>query len=400
MACSKTSYTNSECRLVAQRFDALVTRCYNEATMASRPFNYRFYKTTAEAWEAMYQAMLHATQSIYWEIFIFADHSKIGQRFIELLEKKAAEGIEVKLIIDGVGSIRFARDTELRLKKAQVELLKYNQIFPSFKITSWIRRITNRNHRKVLIVDESIGFLGGVNVSDHFNAWDDIYLEITGRVLRPLLRGFAKSYVSAGGDKQKVNHLLHPKFTSWRNLKSELDFILHSPTYRRRSLMYKMYIRGLAMAERTVNLVTPYYLPDKKFLRAIALAKKRGVKVNIFLPLRTDHRFIDILGKTYYKLTTDAGASIYTLPNMNHAKAMSVDDQFGSVGSLNLTRRGMRFDEEVGVSFTDTHMVGDLNKLFNTWKESAQLYSTEPHMKRPLGERVQQWLAKKIEHLI
>ncbi len=347
----------------------------------------------------MLEAIDNAKASIYWEIFIFVD-DEVGNTFLDALIKKAEQGVAVKMIVDAWGSFYLSREAERRLLNAGVELLKYNALYPELKITNWIRRIFNRNHRKVLIIDEAKVFLGGVNVDVQFHEWDDLYVQITGPVARPLLRGFAKTYLAAGGNKDRVQHLLHPKLHGLQAWREKLDFIVHSPQYARSPRTHRLYIRALAMASETVNLITPYYVPNKAFLRSVALARKRGVKVNIFLPLRPDSRLAQLIGQTYYELTVKAGANLFFLPTMNHAKAVSVDKRFGAIGSMNLTRRAERFDQEAGVSFTDESMVEDLNKLFNMWREQAQPFDSAAPITRGWLERIQTWILKQIENFV
>ncbi|HLD60835.1 MAG TPA: phospholipase D-like domain-containing protein, partial [Patescibacteria group bacterium] len=149
--------------------------------MKKKSFAYQFYHTTEEAWDAMYQALLTATKSIYWEVYVFIDDS-VGERFITALSDKARAGIEVKLVVDAIGSFGLSRVGIERLRSAGVEVLIYNRLYPGIKIYSWVSRIFRRNHRKVLIIDEEIVFLGGVNIDAHFHNWDDVYLKIMGKV--------------------------------------------------------------------------------------------------------------------------------------------------------------------------------------------------------------------------
>lgn len=367
--------------------------------MPERDFSYQFYGTTAEAWDAMYQAITDAQKSIYWEVFIFVDDT-IGKRFIEALLLKAKAGVEIKIIIDAIGSFHFSWAAERQLREAGIEILRYSHLYPEFKVFKWFNRIVHRNHRKVLIVDEKIVFLGGVNVGDRFRQWGDVYLKIIGKIARPLLRGFAKSYVASGGTEEHVWHLLHPKLSrgipAWRE---RLKFIVHSPRLATLPKAKKIYIEALAMAQESVNLLTPYYVPDKSFLKAVALARQRGVKVNIFLPLRPDHKFMELLGRAYYGLTLKAGANIYLLPTMHHGKALSVDGKLGHVGSINLTHR-VNFDEESGVSFSDAGMVRDLNTLFNTIKETAVRFDENSWLLRGRWTKFKEWLARTVEKYV
>ena len=363
-------------------------------------FNYQFYKTTSEAWDAMYQAIVVAKKSIFWEIYIFVDDT-IGKKFIDALVAKAKAGVEVKLIIDAMGSSEFSASAEKICAEAGIELLKFSPTSPSFRLSNWVGRLMRRNHRKVLIVDEEVVFLGGVNVKAEFMAWDDLYVKLTGKLARPLLRGFAKSYISSGGKRRNVRRLLHPKLEEliplWRE---KLHFIVHSPTGAVTPSSKRFFLKALAMAKETVNLLTPYYVPDRKFLKALELAKKRGVKVNIFLPLRPDVRLMELISRTYFELTTRAGADIYLLQNMHHGKALMVDKKLGMVGSINLTPRSFTHQEESDVSFTDGRMVDELNVLFNDLRSKAELLNIEKFRQRNWLHRLREWIAKKLEYFV
>lgn len=365
--------------------------------MDTTAFSYQFYSITSAAWDAMYQALLSARKSIYWEIYIFQD-DPVGEKFVTALAEQAARGVEVKLIIDAFGSFNFSRRSEARLRQAGVEVLRYNRLFPGLRIGKWISRLLHRNHRKVLIIDEQIVFLGGVNIDARFKNWDDVYLKIEGPVTRPLLRAFAKSYVSAGGKRASVEHLLHPKlrqkYPAWRK---KLTFITQSSQFKKRSSARQFYLKAIETAKESVNLVSPYYVPNRAFLKALSAARQRGVKVNIFLPLRLDLRIMEWIARAYYTLTLQAGARIYILPKMHHGKAAVVDAKVGFVGSANLNRRSFYFDEESGVQFNDAEMVKELNVLFNRWQQEASPLDEAAFYKRGWVNKVKEWWAKRIE---
>lgn len=368
--------------------------------MPTSPFSYQFYSATAQAWEAMHRAIVAAKKSIYWEVFIFVD-DQVGQPFVDALADKARAGVEVKMIVDAVGSFGLSRAAEAKLIASGVEILRFNRLWPELAVHKWLSRLIYRNHRKVLIIDEETAFLGGVNVHAASRAWDDLYLRMEGRVVRPLLRGFAKSYISAGGPRAAVRSLLRPKSRAWaKEFKERFNFILHTPYWRANTPFKRFYLRGFATAKHTINLLTPYFVPDKQFFRALAAARLRGVKVNLFLPLRPDHKFLEFIARAYYELTQKLGVNIYFLPRMNHGKGMSIDDKAGVVGSFNLTPRGFSSNAESGVYFTDEQMVSDLNAIFNSWKEESQPFDTVRWGKRGWVSRLKEWWAKKFEDFV
>ncbi|MDO8625835.1 MAG: phosphatidylserine/phosphatidylglycerophosphate/cardiolipin synthase family protein [Candidatus Magasanikbacteria bacterium] len=366
--------------------------------MDATGYSYKFYRTTQDAWDAMYESILASQKSIFWEVYVFVDDI-VGNKFLDALAAKAKSGVEVKMVVDAIGSFNLSRDAVARLTAAGAEVLHYNRLYPSFKLMSWFNRLMRRNHRKVLIVDEVTVFLGGVNIEAKSQNWDDVYIKIAGtRAAWPLLRGFAKSYISAGGERKNVRRLLHPKFFTGSEIwKEQFGFITHSPSRRAGVKMRQMYLRALRTATKSVNFITPYYLPDRRFLAAIRAARERGVKVRIFLPLRLDHKIMEWVARASILLTSKLGAEVYFLPRMHHGKALSVDDTFGLVGSINLTPRSFSLNEESGVTFSQVEMVRDLNVLFNSWQASATPLNATHMRPGPWWKRCREWWVHRIE---
>lgn len=363
-------------------------------------FSYQFYKTTESAWDAMYEAIRAAQKSIFWEVYIFVD-DEIGSRFVALLAEKARQGLEVKLIVDALGSSKLSLRAEKFLISSGVKVLRYSRYHPQIKFWNWISRLMHRNHRKVLIIDKKMVFLGGVNIKADFKNWDDVFIRLTGKIARPLLTGFAKSYIASGGPRKEVKHILYSYLDqNLLELSETLKFIVHSPSKAKLPRTKLFYLKALTIAKERVNILTPYYVPDRNFLRGVAIATARGVKVNVFLPHRTDVQLMELLSRTYFDLTVKAGADIYLLPQMHHGKALTVDNQLGLVGSINLMPRSFSYHEESAVSFTDANMVGELNGLFEELKSRAELLNIDAFRRRPWLHRLREWLAKKFEYFV
>jgi len=335
-------------------------------------FSYQFFNTTVAAWDEMRRCISGAKKSIYWEIYSLIDDSA-GRPFIELLCQKAREGLDVMLIVDALGSYELTNNSIERLKVSGAKVHVFNSLNPIFGLSEWWKRVWHRTHRKVLIIDEGIVFIGGVNIYKAAKNWYDVHLRITGKVVRPLLFGFAKSYIRSGGDKFDIKHLLHPKLTiGLENLKEKINFILHSPIYRvKKSPFKKAYYQALDMAKESFNLLTPYYVPDREFIDLVSRAKKRGVKVNIILPWKTDIKLMQYMARAFYGISEKAGAAFYFLKRMNHGKVLTSDDKIGIVSSANLTPRSFYVNHEAGVSFSHEQMVNDLNHILDEWKNEA-----------------------------
>ncbi len=253
------------------------------------------------------------------------------------------------------------------------------------------------------MVDQELAFIGGVNISDESVDWNDLHLKLTGKIVRHILSAFAGSYVRAGGEKREVEHIAQPNLLSGlADLQEKISFIFNAPVrFIRKSPFKTFYKEALDTAQESFNLLTPYYVPDKEFLEQVASAKKRGVKVNIILPWKTDMPFLQRMAELFYGVSAKAGAAFYFLKKMNHGKAVSVDNKLGMVGSANLTARSFYVDSEAGVTFTDEQMVGDLNNILEIWKnEAVPMTEFSIDSKRGWCGRFKDWWMRKLRDYV
>ena len=366
-------------------------------------FSYKFFNTAVSAWEAMKQGILDAKKSIFWEIYTLVDDS-VGQPFIDLLCAKATAGLEVKLVVDAIGSFYLSKEAIQKLKGAGVKFFTFHSLKPDLALQNWWRKIWRRTHRKVLIIDEELVFIGGVNVSAAAADWYDLHVRISGKIVRPLLFGFAKSYIRAGGDRQDVERFLHPKLVAGLdNLREKVNFIFHSPVpaIKTVSPFRKFYTQAIETAKESFNLLTPYYVPDRQFLSLVSRAKRRGVKVNIIMPWKTDIRLMQYMAQMFYGISAKAGAAFYFLKKMNHGKAVSSDNKIGLVGSANLTPRSFNLNQEAGVIFSHEQMVEELNHILDDWKdEAAPMADFGFGNKRGWYRRFKDWWLNKIKDYV
>ncbi len=359
-------------------------------------FSYKFYRTTSEAMQGMRESILVAQDSIYWEIYSLIDDD-VGMQFVNILCEKARAGLEVKIIVDAIGSFELSRLSITRLRQAGVDVLFYNSLFPSFSMSGWVRSVWRRNHRKVLVVDKKIVFIGGVNVASIYSAWDDLHVRVTGKIATPLLRSFARSYVHGGGERKKIKHLLKPQLKKeWENLKERYKFILHSPINTKHSKAKNIFFNALSGAKDTFNLLTPYFVPDKRFFNVVSAAKERGVKIDLFLPLLPDHKFLEWVSGFYSKMAHKHGINVYLSTKMNHGKAMTSDDRLGFVSSINFTNRSFFINEEAGILFNDLPMINDLNLIFEDLRQRGLFLNEKNYQHFGWKGKVKDWLGKQF----
>ncbi len=359
-------------------------------------FSYKFYRTTIEALQGMQEAIFGARESIYWEIYSLID-DEIGIPFIDILCQKAKDGLEVKIIVDAVGSFGLSRLSINRLRAAGVDLIYYNSLLPNLLLRGWVKSLWCRNHRKVLVLDKETVFIGGVNVADLYSTWDDLHVKITGKIATPLLRSFAKSYIRGGGNKNKIKHLLRPQIKKeWQDLKNRCKFILHSPVSKKRSRVKKIFLDALSNAKASFNLLTPYFVPDKNFFKLVSAAKERGVKMDLFLPLIPDIKITRWISGFYSKMAHKHGFNVFLSTKMNHGKAMTCDQQMGFVSSVNFTPRSFFINEEAGIFFNDELMINDLNLIFDDLRQRGICLNENNYSHIGWQGKVKDWLGKQF----
>ncbi len=352
-----------------------------------QPIQYQFFSVSRDAWDAMYEEMKKAQKSIYWETYIFID-DEAGQRFVDLLTEKAKQGLDIKMVIDGVGSFKLSSSSIDRLKKAGVDLVIYNPVTLGKFMRFW-RAFWERTHRKIMIIDNEIGFIGGVNIQNFMADWLDLLLMVKGPMVRSLTRAFAKSYVRAGGDRKKVKKLLHPKLEKSKKLK----FLFQFP-HAKRSKVHASFLKSINKAKKNLKLAVPYYLPNRKLVKALARARKRGVKIDLIIPLRTDLKVVQWAARKYYNAMHKLGVKMYFTPQMMHGKAYVVDSKEGMVGSSNIDKGSFYRNLEANAYFTDKQMVGDLEKIFTEWKEYSEPFEESRWKNKGLIQRLKSAFAE------
>ncbi|MEK7104484.1 MAG: phosphatidylserine/phosphatidylglycerophosphate/cardiolipin synthase family protein [Patescibacteria group bacterium] len=318
---------------------------------------YKVYTKTEKAWDAMIYAISHAKNSILFEMYIFVDDTSDSHDFIEILSQKAASGVKVKIIFDAFGS-KVSNDSVKKLRDVGVELFFFRTLF----------RVT---HRKILIVDERIAFIGGINIKKFFKKWDDLSIRMEGRVVERILNSFAYIYKSCGGTDDFV--LKYNKILSIQ--KGKIWFFEHYPP-RYSSRLNKYYSDKIEFAKKKILIITPYFMPNHWVVKALKKASKRGVKVEIILPrIATHPKIANVPNYFYMHKLYKHGIKFFLTEKMNHSKIMLVDGEEGILGSQNVDIISFDFNMESGVFFTDLNLIKELEEVIENWKKNSTLYS-------------------------
>ena len=318
---------------------------------------YKIYTKTEKAWDAMLETISRAKSSILFEMYIFVDDTSDTHDFIEILRKKALSGIKVKVIFDSFGS-EVSDNSIKKLRDAGVELLFFKTLF----------RVT---HRKILIVDEHIAFIGGINIKKFFKKWDDLLIRIEGKIVEHILRSFAHIYKDSGGKDKFV--LKHDKVLPIQ--KGKIWFLEHFPP-KNSFRLNKYYRDKIELAKEKILISTPYFMPNHWLIKALKKASKRGVRVEIIMPrIATNPKIANFSNYFYMHKLYKHGIKFFLTKEMLHSKMMLVDEREGILGSQNIDIISFDFNMESGVFFTEPGLISELNQIAENWKKDSVPYS-------------------------
>lgn len=351
---------------------------------------YQIYESSESAWNGMMEAIATAQCSIYWEVYIFVD-DEVGNRFFTLLKEKVKQGVDVKLIFDSLGSFGISKKRIDSLRAAGIDIRLFHE--RKHRYRGFWKKMISRTHRKVLIVDEHIGFIGGVNIDKKMKDWLDIHVRIVGEPVRSLLRAFAKMYIICGGPKKAVKHLLKYKFRVSKEIQ-DIEFIYDEASGKSRAR--KKYAEALLKARERVILFSPYYFPDKHFLKALWKARKRGVRVDLLIPLRTDIRIATYAAYAWFALMKRYGVKVHLMKQMMHGKGVIVDDDWAMVGSSNIEHGSFYDNYEANVRLKDKGTVKKLKSILEGWIARADRLDDMGWEKRGCLHKAQEWIARKL----
>lgn len=340
------------------------------------PTTWKFYTRSADAWEAMYADCDAARSSIDIEQFIFAD-GEIGRRFFELLKRKSAAGVKIRIMCDAVGSAGLVDSKPaVALVAHGIAITFFNRINPwrVGNISSWFLR----DHRKILIIDNEIAHTGGVGIEDRMKEWRDTNVRMTGQVVSEMQAGFDRIWRTPS----------RYKFSQYKPLfkvDQDFSFLINSPQFRGRYIYHDLR-RTIRKAKKYIYLTTPYFVPSILIFTALARAAERGVDVRILLPESSDVHTADIAAGSYILLALNAGIKIYhyNRARVLHAKTGVIDDTWATVGSANIDNLSLLLNFEGNIRGVNPGFIAELKQQFMDDISSSKLITKEAWIKRPI----------------
>ncbi len=336
---------------------------------------------------AMLGAIRGARRTINFETYIFWK-GEIGDEFAQALAERARAGVKVRVILDWQGSQKASRQEDRVMRDAGVELARYHPL-------GWYdpRRVNNRTHRKLLIVDGKTGFIGGVGIADmwlgHADSaahWRDTHFRVEGPVVAQLQADFMDNWMKIRGEVLHGDAVL-PRLTA---VGSETAQSFRSSPGLGSPTMRSMYLLSLAAASKSIQIESPYFVPDDLFVRELIAARQRGVQVQILVPgQHIDAKVTRRASRSHWGKLLEAGVEIYEYqPTMIHCKLLIVDGLWTSVGSSNLDNRSLRLNDEANMNMLDKGFAAQQRVIFEGDKTHATRITLEQWKHRSLYEKI------------
>lgn len=317
---------------------------------------------------ALFADIRQAKESIHIEYYtIYSD--KIGQQLLKLLEKKAAQGVKVRVLYDAFGSHGTTKKWFSHLEELGGEAATFITSHSSITKT----RLNYHCHRKIVVIDGRIGYTGGFNVGDQylgrlpkFGYWRDTHLRIVGNGVLALQTHFVMDWNISVPQEQHVSYSpkYFPRAARLKNATTALQIVTSGPTSDREQIK-SGYIKMISMAKKNIWLQSPYLVPDESVLSALIIAAQSGIDVRIMIPHMPDHPFIYRATQYYANYLFSAGVKIYIYENgFLHAKTAIMDGKISSVGSANQDFRSYKLNFEVNAFMYDKKIAKQLERIF------------------------------------
>ncbi len=353
-------------------------------------------------YDAMLLAIQNAKNHINMETFII-ENDEIGQRFAKLLVSKQNAGVQVNLIYDSVGSMNTPTAFFMPLIESGGNVLEFNPVNPLKAPKFW--QVSRRDHRKLLIVDGQVAFVGGINISSVYSsgsfgrskptkgdmAWRDTHLRLAGPVVSEFQKLFMATWLEQKG-KPLASKDYFPELGSKGN---EVVRAIGSSPEEPYSQIYATLLSAINSAETRIFLTNAYFVPDLQMLSALKEAVQRGVDVRLLLPEKTDSMLVFYASRSYYDELLEAGVKIYERQDaMLHAKTALIDGVWSTIGSTNLDWRSFTNNQEINAVLLGQDFGDKMQAMFEKDLESSKLVTLDAWRERSISIRIKERAAR------
>lgn len=391
---------------IAKYKDIIEMNINSSRSIYSQDNEVSIFTNGKDKYEALLKDIKNAKETINILYFIIKNDT-IGKKIVDLLTQKAKQGVEVRVLYDHVGSFHTPSRMFNKLKKSGGKVARF---FPlSFGTYC---SINYRNHRKIVVIDGSIGYVGGINIGDEYmgngkgrskrlRPWRDTHLRIVGTSVMFLQERFLMDWYYATKDEAiNENNRLKRFFNNNGGTgKIGVQIVSSGPDLSGEQI--KMgYIKLINSAKSKVYLQTPYFIPDDSFLEALKISAMSGVDVRIMLPLTPDKKFVYHATTSYIQDLLDYGIKVYLYKGFLHSKMVAVDGEVVSLGTANLDIRSFSLDFEINAFIYDTEFAQKCIDIFDDDAKKSEMMTIEKYKSRGVWNKLKEGLSRLFSPLL
>lgn len=387
---------------IAQKYDDLIYMYLNENQALLTEDNQLEIFTEGKAkFDRLFQDIQAAQQSVHVQYYIYR-RDNLGKKLLDLLTEKARQGVKVRLLYDELGSRQLTRGFFKDFLEAGGEAEAF---FPS-KLHLINLRINYRNHRKLVIIDGKIGYVGGFNVGDEylglkkkFGYWRDTHLRVEGNAVYSMQIRFILDWSQAS---QHHEITYSPSLFPEMETKDQVSMqIVTSGPDSSLEHIKNGYIKMILSAKSSVYIQTPYFVPDPSVFDALRIAALSGVDVHIMIPDKPDHPFIYWATLSHVGELLKLGVKVYLYEKgFIHAKTVVIDDEVASVGTANMDYRSFRLNFEVNAFIYHEPTAKELNQIFIKDIEHSSLLTLEEYEQRSKFVRIKESISRLLSPIL
>jgi cardiolipin synthase A/B len=348
---------------------------------------------------AMFKALQNAKDHINLESYIIED-DETGRKFADLLLQKQAEGVQVNIIYDSVGSLKTPESFFKHLRDGGIQVVGFNPINPLKAREEW--GLTHRDHRKILIVDGKVAIIGGINISKVYSSsplrwkqnekapihWRDTDIQIEGQAVAEFQKLFLDTWLKQKGPKLSERNY----FPDLKEAGNALVRVVGSTPGETNRIPFIVYVSAITFAEHSIHMTNSYFIPDEQIVKALTDAAERGVDVKIILPGTTDSQLALYAQRYYYSELLKSGVKLYEhSTSLLHAKTAVVDKVWSTVGSTNMDSLSLLSNDEVNAVILSHEFAVEMENMFVRDLADSKQIQWDEWKERPLLPRIREW---------
>ncbi|WP_109299392.1 cardiolipin synthase [Aquimarina sp. AU474] len=366
----------------------------NSGFISSSGNRLKILKNGNATFTAIFESLKKAEKFIHLEYYIF-EEGRLADNLFQLFEIKVKEGVEIRILYDGIGSRHLSNQYIQKLKNIGVEVCSFLPI----RFGKFLSSLNYRNHRKIIVIDNKIAFTGGINVSDKYvtgdsylGIWNDMHLQLEGPIIHSLQAIFIMDWNLINSTTPLLASEYFSPVIEMGDIAAQ---IVHSGPDEDFSATQQLYFSLINEAKDYVYITNPYIIPGEAILEALKVAALSGVDVRLLLSDKSDNFIVRWCVRSYFESLLQAGVKIYLfLDGFVHSKTIVVDDTICSIGTTNLDIRSFEQNYEVNVAiYDDDFSIALKNDFISDLKKGYQL-NYQKFINRPLKEKLKEGIAK------